>query len=172
MRIRTAIVADAKGIASVHVDSERAAYRGILPAIVLDSLSVEKQETAWRERIANGTSNTAVADENGDILGWINFGRSRDNDRSPTTGEVWAMYVSPEKWRRGVGVALWEHSKTSLEEIGCSEVTLWVFELNYPARQFYQKIAFTLDREIQKTVERGSKPLNVVRYRHKLQADK
>jgi ribosomal protein S18 acetylase RimI-like enzyme len=166
MQIRPAILADAKGIASVHVDSERAAYQGILPAIVLDSLSVEKQEASWRERIANGTSSTFVADENGDILGWINFGQSRDKDGRPTTGEVLAMYVSPQKWRRGVGNALWEYARTSLQEAGYSDVTLWVFELNYSARQFYEKIGFTLDREIQKTVERGSKTFNVVRYRY------
>ena len=80
------------------------------------------------------------------------------------------MYVTPEQCRRGVGNALWEHSRTSLEKTGYSEVTLWVLELNYPARQFYEKIGFTLDREIQTTVERGSKTFNVVRYRYMLQA--
>jgi len=40
--------------------------------------------------------------------------------------------------------------------------------LNYPARQFYEKVGFTLDRTIQKTVERGSKVLTVVRYRRTL----
>ena len=168
MQIRPAILKDAKRIASVHVDSERAAYRGILPDSVLDSLSIEAQEARWRERIANGTSNTWVAEDNGEILGWINFGRSRDTDSSPTTAEVLAMYVNPQEWRRGVGNALWEHSKTSLQESGYSEVTLWVFELNSRARQFYEKVGFTLDREVQKTVERGSKVLTVVRYRRTL----
>src|SRR5262245_58120576 len=123
MLVRQAVLADAKRIALVHVDSERAAYRGILPDLVLDSLSVEKQEAGWSERIANGTSDTLVADENDDISGWVNFGRSRDADSSPTTGEVLAMYIDPQKWRRGVGNTLWEHSETYLQESGYTEVT-------------------------------------------------
>ena len=168
MVVRQAVLADAKGIASVHVDSERAAYRGILPDIALDSLSVEKQEAAWHQRLANGTSNTFVADENGDILGWINLGGSRDSDSLSTTGEIRAMYVRSQEWRRGVGTALWQHSRTSLQKAGYLEMTLWVLELNYPARQFYEKVGFTLDPEIRTTVERGSKTFNVVRYRYSL----
>ena len=168
MVVRQAVLADVKGIASVHVHSERAAYRGILPDIVLDSLSVEKQEAAWLERIANGTSNTLVANDEGTITGWVNFGQSRDADGTPTTGEVRAMYVSPEKWGRGIGFALWQHGRTSLQKAGYSEATLWVLELNHPARQFYEKVGFTLDTEIRTTVERGSKTFNVVRYRYAL----
>ena len=169
MEIREANLADAKAITSVHVGSEIAAYRGILPDIVLDSLSIEKQEAAWHDRIAAARFNTVVAAEDGDIVGWINFGRSRDHDSLPTTAEVLAMYVSSHRFRRGVGTALWEHSRAFLQKAGYSEVTLWVLELNYRARQFYEKIGFKLDRG-QKTVERGSKTFNVVRYRYMLQA--
>ena len=168
MVVRQAVLADAKGIASVHVDSERAAYRGILPDIVLNALSVEKQEAAWHQRIANGTSNTLVAHDEGTITGWVNFGQSRDADSSPTTGEIRAMYVRPQEWRRGVGTGLWQHSRTSLQRAGYSETTLWVLELNYPARQFYERVGFTLDPEIRTTLERGSKTFNVVRYRYSL----
>jgi hypothetical protein len=97
MNIREAILADARAIATVHVASERAAYRGIVPDIVLDCASVEKQEAAWRERIASGASDTLVADQDGSVRGWINLGASRDSDAGPNVGEVRAMYVSPER---------------------------------------------------------------------------
>ena len=41
MRIRTATVDDASGMARVHVDTWRTAYRDILPASVLSTLSYE-----------------------------------------------------------------------------------------------------------------------------------
>src|SRR5688572_18910952 len=165
MEIRTAVLTDARAIATVHVASERAAYQGILPDNVLASLSVEKQDVSWRERIANRPSTTLVADEAGSIWGWVNFGRSRDSDSTPSTGEIRAMYVSPERWRCGVGTALWQHSRSFLERAGYLEVTLWVLELNDLARQFYEKAGFILEKEIHKTTERGSKTFQVVRYR-------
>src|SRR5438477_12130961 len=111
MEIRAAILADARAIATVHIVSKRAAYRGILPDTVRDSLSLEKQEFSWRERIAAGDSSTLVADHDGSVWGWINFGKSRDSDIDPDAGEVRAMYVSPERWRCGVGSTLWQHAK-------------------------------------------------------------
>ena len=76
------------------------------------------------------------------------------------------MYVSPDRWRHGVGTALWEHARTSLQEAAYSEVTLWVFARNDLARRFYEKIGFQLEREIEKTLERGGETFRAVRYRH------
>jgi ribosomal protein S18 acetylase RimI-like enzyme len=172
MEVRRATVTDAPGIAGVHVAAERAAYCGFLPLIVLDALSKEKQEAAWRERIESGDSTTFVACVNEDVWGWINLGGSRDLDAGQRTSEIRAMYVSPDYWRHGVGGALWEHARTFLlQETACSCVTLWVFEQNDIARRFYEKIGFRLEREIDKTVERGGQKFRVLRYRHTLLSD-
>src|SRR5215471_12510189 len=120
MKIRTATLADAAAIASVHITSERAAYRTILPDIVLDSLSIDKQEIAWRQRIESTVTTTFVAEEDGNVCGWINFGRSRDSDASSTVAEIRAMYVNPERWRCGVGTALWERTKSALRQASYS----------------------------------------------------
>jgi ribosomal protein S18 acetylase RimI-like enzyme len=168
MEIRRARVSDAPGIAGVHVAAELAAYRGFLPRVVLDSLSIEKQETAWRERIGSGDSNTFLACVNRDVWGWINFGRSRDADADRQTAEIRAMYVSPDHWRHGVGGALWEHARTYLQQALYSSVTLWVFEQNDIARHFYKKAGFKLDKDFDKTVERGGQTFRVLRYRQSL----
>src|SRR5215813_8708591 len=115
MKIWTATLSDAAVIASVHVSSERAAYRDILPDSVLDSLSIEKQEIAWRHRIAAGASITFVAEEDGQVCGWINFGKSRDRDATSSVAEIRAMHINPERWRCGVGTALWEHARSALQ---------------------------------------------------------
>ena len=46
MRIRTATADDASGMARVHVDTWRTAYRDILPASVLSALSYEARARA------------------------------------------------------------------------------------------------------------------------------
>src|SRR4051812_23206318 len=99
MIVRTATPDDGNAIATIHVRSEQAAYRGIYPEEVPNSLSVEKQEAAWKERILAGNSRTFVAEQGSQIVGWINAGRCRDSDASVSTGEVYAMYVDPTSWR-------------------------------------------------------------------------
>jgi ribosomal protein S18 acetylase RimI-like enzyme len=170
MHIRIAIPDDAKVIARVHVESEKAAYCGIIPDDVLASLSVEEQEVRWHERIARGSSSTLIAEQDGHALGWINFGKSRDLDAGPSTAEIRAMYVAPNSWRGGVGAALWRNAKDSLQQSRYSEVTLWVLKPNDLARNFYEKVGFCLETGIQKTLQRGAKVVPAVRYRLTLAA--
>jgi len=47
MIIRRATIEDLKGIAKVHVDTWRTAYKDIIPDSYLASLSYEKRETSW-----------------------------------------------------------------------------------------------------------------------------
>lgn len=51
MKIREAIVSDAKGIAKVHVDSWRTTYKGIIPDDFLNNLSYEQRTKLWEENI-------------------------------------------------------------------------------------------------------------------------
>jgi ribosomal protein S18 acetylase RimI-like enzyme len=165
MKVRTATLADATGMATVHIMAERTAYLGILPDIVLDSLSQDNQETAWRQRINNGLTTTFVAEEDDNICGLINISRSRDSDATPSVAEIRLICVNPHSWRCGVGTALWERAKSCLQSSDWSEVTLWVLEANHLARKFYEKIGFTLDTDIYKTIEYGPHKVRAVRYR-------
>lgn len=170
MEIRNALLTDADAIAEIHVTAKQVAYLGIVPDRALVPLSVAKQKTSWRERIAKNTSTTLVATKAGNVKGWINFGPSRDLDARSATGEVFAMYVRPEMWRRGVGSALWQFAKIQLQQDGYSEVTLWVLERNDRARHFYEKVGFTLESGTEKALERAGKTIVEVRYRYSHQA--
>lgn len=46
--IRGATVADAEGIAHIHVASWRSTYRGIMPDALLAGLSMERRAANWR----------------------------------------------------------------------------------------------------------------------------
>ncbi len=167
MDIRDANIDDARGIAAVHVASERAAYRGIFQDVALNDLEIDERELTWRARIASRTSKTIVAIHDGKICGWINFGATRDSSEADRTAEIRAMYVSPERWRMGVGTALWNFAKASLN-LSYSDVTLWVLESNDLARAFYAKVGFRCESDVEKLVTREGKTLRAVRYRQHL----
>jgi ribosomal protein S18 acetylase RimI-like enzyme len=75
------------------------------------------------------------------------------------------MYVSPERWRCGLGTALWQHSHGALQRERYTEVTLWVLEPNHLARRFYENVGFSLETEIHKAIEYGTETIRAVRYR-------
>lgn len=52
MTIRPATLDDAQGIAHVHIEAWRTAYRGILPAAKLDGLFVDARRDKWRTLLA------------------------------------------------------------------------------------------------------------------------
>ncbi len=107
MGVRRAVVADAKGIAEVHVAGWQGAYRGIVPDSFLSGLSVERHTRAWIEILRETEVDTFVAlDDHGKVVGFVSIGGSRDEDAPKDTGEITSIYVTPNKWRRGYGSAL------------------------------------------------------------------
>jgi ribosomal protein S18 acetylase RimI-like enzyme len=166
--IRSATPDDARIIATIHVESWRAAYRGIVPDDFLASLSLEKRELAWQQSLLAGDSSTWVALEAETILGWISAAASRDADAEASTGEIWAVYIAPGHWGRGVGRSLYETAERSLLQKGFTELTLWVLTENERAIGFYQSNGFVLDIARGKTIERGGKTLTEDRFRKPL----
>jgi ribosomal protein S18 acetylase RimI-like enzyme len=168
MVVRRARSEDARAIAAIHVHSWQVAYHGIIPSEFLGSLSVEEREEVWRQNLEHEASETWVAEEGHEVIGWISAARSRDLDASPTTGEVWAIYVDPPHWRRGVGRGLWCEAEGHLAASGFSEITLWVLKENAQAIAFYESIGLTIDPGRVKTVTPGGAELVEVRLRKRL----
>jgi GNAT superfamily N-acetyltransferase len=146
-RIRPATIDDARAIAEVHVASWRATYRGLLPDAYLDRLSVDEREAQRREvlRDPSGEWGTLVAEEDGRVIGFAAYGPSRDDDASPGTGEVPAIYLAPEVVGTGVGRDLFEQVNVALRDAGFTRATLWVLEVNERARRFYERAGWSWD---------------------------
>ena len=106
--VRPAARADASTVAELHVATWKATYKGLLPDAFLDGLTPAMRLPLWRDAIEYGEPQVfmAVAD-NGKAAGFVGFDRSRDPKTKPTTGEIWALYVTPEHWGQGAGLALW-----------------------------------------------------------------
>lgn len=138
MRIRVAQAHDALGIASLHVSSWRAAYRGMLSNTYLDGPVETERAQLWRSRFAQPAANqyVVVAETQEQIVGFACAYGAED----PTWGTLLEnLHVAHEYRRRGIGarlmaqVASWStcaHPSASLH--------LWVLKPNLPARSFYQ----------------------------------
>jgi GNAT superfamily N-acetyltransferase len=170
VRVRRARPGDARAIAAVQVRSWQAAYPGIVPDGFLRSLSVEDRAARWESIFRESASTVFVAEDDGGLVGWISVGPARDADARPSTGELWAIYLAPERWREGAGRALWAHGRTHLEGAGFADVIVWVFEDNQRARRFYERMGFAPAPEGTRLMELGGAALREVRLRAPLGA--
>lgn len=145
--IRTATSADAHAIAEIHVIGWQTTYRGHMPDDVLDSLSVTEREQQWRERIEKFECEALVAEFNHTIVGFVSFCPCRDDDvESTKTGEISALYLSPECKGQGLGYKLMVQALDILHQQKYQDVVLWVLAANKNACHFYKKMGFHLDQ--------------------------
>ncbi len=169
MHITPARLEDARQVAEIHVTTWRSAYQGILPAEYLASLSVDKREAMWRESIVKGVPQLFVAKVDGDMVGWVAFGRCRDEGSTPDCAEVWAIYVAPSSWSSGIGRMLWHRSQARMLERGFKTVRAWVFTQNARAIKFYRAAGFAPDLSSVKEFELGGGQLQEIRYARALE---
>jgi GNAT superfamily N-acetyltransferase len=169
---RSASPGDVSAIAEMHVLAWQVTYRGVIPDEYLDGLSVSKRSDNWRQIIAEldfPRNGAFVAVDDTQILGFVHFCPSRDQDASPNVGEVTAIYVHPDHWGDGIGSELIQLAVDSLEQAGCSSATLWVLDVNARARKFYERSGWTTDGAT-KEDQRSTFTLHEVRYARELHA--
>jgi ribosomal protein S18 acetylase RimI-like enzyme len=162
-QVRDATLADAERLAQIHVDSWRAAYRGHFPEEFLTGLSVERRVQGWRRFLSEADPGQAalVIEDDGVVAGFSRLGPS------PDIGEVYAIYLDPEYWGRGLGRVLLEASEERLRRMGFEEAVLWVLEGNERARGLYEAAGWRPDGAF-KIEPIGLVDANEVRYRVRL----
>ncbi len=130
---------ETRGKAYVHWKSWHEAYPGLVSDDYLDKLTLEKCEKiaySWPDNII-------VAKEDNRVIGFVGFG-NRGNE-APDTGEIFALYVLPEYYGKGVGRKLMEAGLEQLKDY--PQVCLWVLRENKRAIRFYRKLGFVTDGE-------------------------
>jgi ribosomal protein S18 acetylase RimI-like enzyme len=138
MLLRLAEPEDALSVARVHVRSWQVAYRTLLPNEYLDRLRAEDRAEKYDfASLDPRTPRTIVAAEGGLICGFATTAPSRDSDL-PDHGELCALYVDPDQWGRGIGVALVSAARVHLLESGFQNALLWVLAGNVRAERFYR----------------------------------
>lgn len=142
--IRPATPKDAAAIASVHVRTWQAAYRGLLPEDALAAMTAEQRRPTWDHRLAAPPPGhaTFVAEADERVIGFSSVGRTRDAGDSRTasdTFEVFTLYVEPESQREGTGALLLREAEAAMRRAGAARGILWVLDGNEPAIRFYRK---------------------------------
>ena len=154
----------------MHVETWRAAYAHALPHDALSSLSVAERARRWADRLAEAAPRTAVlvAERAGDVVGFASVGPSRDADSDDDAGELYAVYVHPDVWRRGVGRRLLEEAAEAMRTAGFAQATLWVLGDNPRARQVYEAAGWAVDGSEKEDTVLGDVRVTEVRYRVRL----
>jgi ribosomal protein S18 acetylase RimI-like enzyme len=164
MIIRPAVHTDAPAIARVHVDTWRAAYRGMIPDDYLDNLSYEQRTAFWARAISDPFTPNFVhvaEDDTGRIVGFASGGPPMNN-LTGYEGELHAIYVLPDAQGKGVGRQLVRAVAQTLRERGVTSMFLWVLKDNAPSRAFYESLGGHLLKEQQ--FELGGATLTEVSY--------
>lgn len=140
--IRPANLQDASAIAAIHIQAWQAAYRDVFPADFLQGLSVPKRTEFWQRELNEQRNPVWVATEGGVIAGWVSGGASRDRDAAGVS-EVYAVYLAPDRWRRGIGRRLMNAIEAQLP--ADQDITLWVLDRNHGAIGFYRSLGYEPD---------------------------
>ena len=167
--IRLAVADDSHQIARVHVKSWQHIYRGLLPDDYLDSLDESERAELWSQNIARAIGTTGIYEKDGRIVGFIHLCPCRDVGSPSSTGEVAAIYVDPDSWRRGIGSALMHWAVERAKRYGWVNLVLYVLDSNQQARAFYESRGWHNDGA-QKEDEIGGQKVAEIRYRKRLDA--
>lgn len=144
--IRPATAADAEALARIHVEGWRASYDGLVDAAFLAALDEDARAANWRDWLGAGKTQALIAhDADGQPAGFCGFGplRTAPPGMSPIrplyTAEIYALYILPSFWRRGLGSQLMGAAAAALREQKHRSLCLWVLEGNKRAIAFYKK---------------------------------
>jgi GNAT superfamily N-acetyltransferase len=139
--IRRARLADASGIAAVHVATWRSAYADILPEEVLTRLSTTRLSHYYEHSIRVGLAMHVAATygrkDEPPVLGFCSSSRSRET--SLGDGEIETLYMLDDYQNRGLGGQLLRTAAKHLWQTGCRSVYAWVLREN-PSRFFYERL--------------------------------
>jgi len=126
VRIRAAEAGDAEAITRVFLDAK--ATLTFLP-----NLHTDEETFDFIANIVLRDQDVLVAEADGEIVGFI----------AMHVDMVEHLYVSPDRFRQGIGGGLLERAKERM----ASGFRLWVFQENIPARRFYERHGLRLVEE-------------------------
>jgi len=136
--IRSATSDDVPPIAKVHVESWQESFKGIAPEDYLKSMSVDRRQEVFAERLTNPTYNLLVAEEpDRGVVGFIDFG-TPDFENYGFDARVYSFYLLPEFQRLGLGARLFENCRRAMSDAGYGSMCLDTLEMS-PFRRFYEK---------------------------------
>ncbi len=150
--------------ACVRMRSWRAAYAGLMPQPVIDSIDLGTMWSAWHASVRRPPSRSTrlfVAGPPGEVhsYAWV-----RPVDGSRGAGEVGAMYSDPTAWGSTAGWAAFSTAVDFLRSRGRTDLSLWMLKGNERAGRFYERAGWRPDGEEHTTTTAAGSYVEV-RYR-------
>ena len=145
--VRLAGAADADEIGRIQVETWRAAYTGLIPDEAVAAFDIAARQRLWREGLARTPrpgSATFVVEDAGELVGFASVGAARDGEEEKEA-EIYAIYLHPSRWDRGIGRALLQRAEESMRSSGFREAVLWVLAGNERAERFYRAAGWEHD---------------------------
>ncbi len=162
--IRPAILEDAEAIAKVHVASWQVAYKGLMPAEFLASLSLERCKAQWQQWLEQAEQVIMICEEKNKIVGFSSAGKARDSDLNNHLAELYTLYLLSDFWGKGYGKQLYQETLKELTTRGFKQLSLWVLESNKRGRTFYEAMDLRPDGQSKTESWQNDLNINEVRY--------
>ena len=143
--IRPARRGDGEALARVHERGWTISHAPHAdPAWVVDRPFAERA-AEWEAYACGAGAPMWVAEERGVVLGVAVAGAVRDADAPSGTGELYALYVEPDRQGEGIGGALLARAVEELRAAGHTRVTLWTFGASAQSTGFYERHGWRRD---------------------------
>lgn len=154
--LRPARPEDAAALAAVHVHSWKETYAGLMPEAFLERLTGDaargRREQSWAASIADASQIILVAEQDGDLVGFVAGGAARDHPGYD--GELYAIYLLRAAQGGGLGAALLRAFAGELRAHGFRGMALWVLRDN-PTVGFYERLGGRPDGERRVEIPEG-----------------
>lgn len=139
--VRTAVLDDVNAMGSVHTESWKTTYAGVVHQSFLDSIDINARIQGAVNRVNNlGTDCLVlVENENKKVVGFAQVGPCREKNVE-SDGELYAIYLYQQYQGKGGGRLLFEASVAKAKLRGYSKMMVSVFEQNMSSRKFYEKM--------------------------------
>ncbi|HUR20855.1 MAG TPA: GNAT family N-acetyltransferase [Vicinamibacterales bacterium] len=137
--ILPAVAEDAPALASLHAESWRSAYRGMLPDDYLDGPILDERLQFWGRRMADldpACTQVLKAVSEPGLVGFVCIVLEAD--------AIWGarlenLHVKPNLKGQGIGGRLFDAAVAWAQAARPARpIHLWVLEQNLPARRFYE----------------------------------
>lgn len=161
MIIREFKKSDLEACAALHKISQRESEKGVIFDTDLDRHGLNHFIDNWKAWSDINDMDIIVADDNGAIIGLCIYGKIRtrpDFDKGivPKFGsEIYALYVHPDHFRKGVGRSLFSKAIDGLKNQNQKSLLLWTLKKNKRACAFYD--SFRGQKIGKKRVDMGEK---------------
>ena len=143
-KVRKAVKSDSKDLANIIVESWKSAYSDMIPKDeIIRFLDKEKRKKQF-ERFIEDDEIVLIGCYNNIPCGLV-FANKENDEGLEECGSIYSIYLLEEYWGKGLASKLMEMVTSILKESGCNKISLWVYEENKRAINFYEKSKFTFD---------------------------